>query len=365
MRKRTCIIISLWIIAALCWALVFILKYGSRTVFVQSYDFASTPGVRMIDPNAGKFENTRREPGRVDVKWLETNIYVKGDGRAKMLENSRNVKVSGKLSNGKSYPVVIDTGYSDFMAVTDTVVIDAGLAIYPMTDWRDKLVGGLCELPSLDLGNVRIEQSACEYWPAHYERRVLGMTVWKEMKINLGLGLMKGFSYIRIDNINQEVELRAKKPFSPREENQWTRHPMMIECDEKGNARLMVDIPIAGHSRRIGFDTGAAAGLTMTEKIWSEISSGLNLVNEEMSFMATPLAGLLPCRKITVALLELGDISVRGAQVNVTANNNPYGQDNFTLGMGFFKETVIVLNFESELLWIMNPVKSAVSQTLQ
>jgi len=364
MRKRTCIIISLWIIAALCWALVFVLKYGSRTVFVQSYDLASTPGVRMLDPNAGKFEITRPEPERVDVKWLETNIYVKGDGRVKMLENSQNVKVSGRLSNGKSYPVVIDTGFSDYMAVTDSVVIDAGLAIYPMTDWKDKLVGGLCELPSLDLGNVTIEQSACECWSAHYERRVLGLTVYKEMKINIGLGLMKGFSYIRIDNINQEVEFKAKKQFSPREENQWIRHPMMIEYDEKGNARLMVDIPIAGHSRHIGFDTGAAAGLTMTEKIWSEVSSGLHLVHEEKSFMATPLAGLLPCRKITIELLELGGISVHGAQVNVTANNNPFGQDNFTLGMDFFKETIIVLNFESELLWIRNPAKSAISATI-
>lgn len=360
MRKRTCIIISLWIISALCWAFVFILRYTNRTVFVQSYDFASTPGVRMIDPNAGKFEITRREPERVDVKWLETNIYVKDNGRVKMRENSQNVKVSGKLSNGKSYPVVIDTGYSDFMAVTDSVVIDAGLAIYPMTNWKDKLVGGLCELPSLDLGNITIEQSACEYWLAHYERRVLGLTVWKEMKIILGLGLMKGFSYISIDNINREVEFSAKKPFSPRDVNQWIRHTMMIENNEKANARLMVDIPIAGHSRHIHFDTGAAAGLIMTEKIWSEISPDLKLVDEEKSFMATPLAGLLPCRKITIELLELGGLSIHDAQVNVTANKNPYGQDDFTLGMGFFKETVIVLNFESELLWIMNPVKSAV-----
>ena len=135
---------------------------------------------------------------------------------------------------------------------------------------------------------------------------------------------------------------------------------MMIENNEKGNARLMVDIPIAGHSRHIGFDTGAAAGLTMTEKIWSEISSGLKLVHEEKNFMATPLASLLPCRKITIELLELGGLSIHDAQVNVTANKNPYGQDDFTLGMGFFKETVTVLNFESELLWIMNPVKSAV-----
>ena len=154
---------------------------------------------------------------------------------------------------------------------------------------------------------------------------------------------------------------------------QRKRDPIVFETDEgprgdstlEGLAKLnsMVDIPIAGHSRHIGFDTGAAAGLTMTEKIWSEVSPGLQLVKEENSRMATPLAGLVPCRRVTVELLMLGSISVHGAQVNVTANNNPFGQDNFTLGMDFFKETVIVLDFESKLLWIRNPTKSAISPT--
>ena len=85
---------------------------------------------------------------------------------------------------------------------------------------------------------------------------------------------------------------------------------------------------------------------------------GLQLLHEEKSRMATPLAGMLPCRRITIELLGLGSISVHAAQVNVTANNNPFGQDNFTLGMGLFKETVIVLDFESEILWIRNPTIS-------
>jgi len=363
MRKRTCIIISLWIIAALCWAFVFVLRYTSRTVFVHSYDLESMPGVRMLDPNAGMFEIIRREPNRVNVKWLETNIHVKDDARVKMRENSKNVKVLGELSNGKSYPVVIDTGFSGCMAVTDTIVNDAGLSIYPMTDLGHYLVGGLCELSPLKLDNVTIEQSPCVYWLAHYERRVLGLTTWKEMRINLGLGLMKGFSYICIDNVDREIKFSAKKAFSPRDESQWNQYPMVIEPNEKGNVKLMVDIPIADHSRHIEFDTGSASGLTLTEKIWTQVSSGLQLVHEEKSRMATPLEGLVPCRRVTVELLKLGSISVHGAQVNVTANNNPFGQDDFTLGMDFLKETVIVLDFESKLLWIRNPAKSAISPT--
>jgi hypothetical protein len=357
MRKRTCVIIFLWIVIALGWAFIFALKCTDRTVFVQTHNLESVPGVRLLDPNAGLFEIISREPGRIDVKWSDTRVRVKGDGRVKMRENSRNVQVLGTLSNGKSYPVVIDTGFSKFLAAIDTVVVDAGLAIYPVADLDHPLVGGLCELPRLKIGDVAIEQSPCVYWLAHYERRVLCLTTWKEMKINLGFGLLKEFSYIRIDNVDREVEFAAKKSFIPRDESQWEHHPMVIEHDEKGDSKLMVDILVADHVRHIAFDTGATFGLTLTEKIWTQVSPGLQLVREEKNRLATPLSGWLPCRKITVEMLRLGNTPIRSAQINVTTDNNPMGEEDFTLGMGFFQETEIVLDFKNELLWIRNPAK--------
>jgi hypothetical protein len=363
MRKKTFIAFSLWAVAALCWACVYVLRYTNRTVFVHTCNLESTSDVRLLDPNTGIFEIISREPNQANVKWIETSIHMKDRARVKMRENSRNVQVLGKLSNGKNYPVVLDTGYPRYIGVTDTVVTDAGLPIYPMDDLGHHLIGGLCDLSQLKIGNVTIEQSPCEYWLAHYERRVLGLTTWKEMTITLGLGLMREFSYIRIDNVDREVEFGANKPFSPQDDNHWNQYPMMIERDEKGNTNLMVDIPIADYLRHIAFDTGSASGLTLTEKIWTQVSPGLQSVHEEKHRLATPLAGRIQCRRITVELLTVGSIPISGAQINVTANNNLFGQDDFTLGMGFLKETVIVLDFESKLLWIRNPAKSAISPT--
>ena len=364
MRKKTFIVISLWAVAALCWACVYVLRYTDRKVFVHAYNLESTPGVHLLDPNTGIFEIISREPNQANVKWIETSIHMKDRASVKMRENSRNVQVLGELSNGKNYPVVLDTGYFKYMAVTDTVVTDAGLPIYPMDDLGHHLIGGLCDLSELKIGNVTIEQSPCEYWLAHYEKRVLGLTNWKEMTITLGLGLMRKFSYIRIDNVDREIEFGAKKTFNPQDDNQWNQYPMVIERDEKGNTKLMVNIPIAGHLRHITFDTGSASGLTLTEKIWNQVSPGLKSVHEEKYRLATPLAGWLPCRRITVKRLKLASIPISNAQINVTSNNNPFGEDDFTLGMGFLKETVIVLDFESKLLWIRNPAKSAISPTI-
>jgi len=364
MRKKTFIVISLWAVAALCWACVYVLRCTNRTVFVLTSNLESTPGVHLLDPNTGIFEIISREPNQANVKWIESSIYMKDCAHVKMRENSRNVQVLGELNNGKNYPVVLDTGYPKYIGVTDTVVTDAGLPIYPMADLGHHLIGGLCDLSQLKIGIVTIVQSPCEYWLAHYERHVLGVTTWKEMTITLGLGLLKKFSYIRIDNVNREIEIGGKQPFNTQDINQWNKYPMVIERNEKGNAKLMVDIPIAGKLRHIAFDTGSAEGLTLTEKIWDQVSQALQPVHEEKHRLATPLEGRIPCRRVTVELLTVGSIPLSYAQINVTANNNPFGQDDFTLGMDFLKETVIVLDFESKLLWIRNPAKSVISPTI-
>ncbi|MBN1803965.1 MAG: retropepsin-like domain-containing protein [Sedimentisphaerales bacterium] len=312
------------------------------------------PEIRSWDPNNGIFEIISREPNRVNIKWEKTDIYLKDSCRVKMRENSQGVEVLGQINNRKSYPVRIDTGATGYLAVTDSLVPDADLEIYPVDD-IGRNVGGLCLIKKLKLGTLTIVHPACVYWLAHYERRVLGYTTWQEKKINLGLGLLREFSYILIDNVTREVEFAVKNPFNPQDSNQWHQYPMVTGDDEKQSSRLKLDIPLAGESRRIELDTGADSGLVLTEKMWAEISTGLQLLDEEQSQLATPLFGLLSCRKITVERFDVGNISINNAQVSIIANDTPYGHENFVLGMDFFIETVIVLDFKRNTLWIRNP----------
>jgi hypothetical protein len=62
-----------------------------------------------------------------------------------------------------------------------------------------------------------------------------------------------------------------------------------------------------------------------------------------------------------VEQLTLGNISTNDTMIHVIADDNPFGKDEFTLGIGFFGETVIVLDFERNLLWIRNPLQPAAS----
>ncbi|MBW7989475.1 MAG: hypothetical protein FVQ84_05590 [Planctomycetes bacterium] len=358
MRKKTVAIISLVTFTALCWALILAVKWTDKTVYVYAHNFESSPSVRLMDPNHVIFKIISQDTNRVNIKWDKTEIYHKGRCRVKMRENSPNVQVLAQVNDGKIYPLVIDSGATKYLAVTDSLVLDAGLEIYPI-DELGKNIGGLCHLDQLKIGTLTIVHPACEYWLAHYERRVLGHTTWQEQKINLGLGLMKEFSYILIDNVTREVEFAANNSFNPQDSNQWHQYPMTIEHNEKRYARLVVDIPLVGQTQRIEFDTGAAPGLILTKSIWAKISAGLQLRHQEKGRLRTPLSGWLPSKKITVEQLTLGNISINDAQISVITDDTPYGKDEFTLGIGFFNETVIVLDFERNLLWVRNPLQSA------
>jgi hypothetical protein len=249
--------------------------------------------------------------------------------------------------------VVIDSGHPKGLGVTDTVVTDSRLEIYPMKfSWN---IGGLCHAARIEIGEMTMTNPLCHYMLGHYEKKLLGRTIWKEEKILFGLELMRKFAYILIDDVASEIEFCAKGSFQADSNQSWSQYSMSIERDEQNQQRLMVEIPIAGQPRRVELDTGAASGLILTENIWPKIAPGLQVRRQEKDRLGTPLAGWLPCKKITVDQLTIGNISISDARIHVTAKDYLFGQDDFTLGMGFFIDTVIVLDFERGLMWIKNP----------
>jgi hypothetical protein len=345
----------LWAVIACCLALIVavrIVRHTARPVYVRDPELATVPDVHLLDPNLELFQIEQREPNRVVVHWGKVDVQVTGAGRARMWESAQNTKVVGALPGGKTYPVVIDTGNPGLAAVTSTVVFDAGLRVYPIDD-PGGFRGGVCHLPTLKMGDVTIARLACECWLGHYERRVLGRATWIERKINLGLGLLKGFGHIRIDGVDREVGF-SRGTFQAEEPNDWHSYPMLIGHDRKGEERLVVSIPIDGRVVTAGLDTGVGPGLIMTEKRRAEVLPHARILGCETDRVATPGYGYLPCRKITLAALSIAGMTLTNATVHVTEDDNPFGPDDLVLGMGYVRYTVIVLDFEHDLLWIRN-----------
>jgi hypothetical protein len=248
---------------------------------------------------------------------------------------------------------VIDTGNPMWLIVSDTVVADSTLDIYPMEEMPPN-IGGLCHVPRIKIGDIVITDPLCHYEVGHYEKKVLGLTTWKEKRVLLGLRIMRKFVYLVIDNIAGEVEFCAKGSFQADPNEHWSQYSMSIEEDEWDQERLMVNMRIAGQERQVVFDTGFDGTLSITERTWDELSDKLTVLRRRHSYFATP-RGLVPCRDITVERLEVADTLVDNAVIYVKSNDTPFARGGFTLGMGYFKDAVIVLDFERGLMWIKNP----------
>ncbi|HSV99890.1 MAG TPA: hypothetical protein VLI39_06940 [Sedimentisphaerales bacterium] len=342
-----------WCLIACCLAIVVasqLVRHTVRTVYVRDPALATVPGIRLLDPNSELFEIVQRESDRPVVNWKNVAVHVTGGGRARMRQGAKTIKVMGELPGGKTYPVLIDTGNPGVAAVTSTVVLDAGLGVYPIGNPGD-FRGGVCHLPELKMGEVTIADLACECWLGHLENRVFGRTVWIEREINVGLGLLKRFGYVRIDSIGGEVAFSTGH-FQPEEPNDWRCYPMSINRDQDGRDRLLVSVPIDGRIVTTKFDTGAGPGLILTEKRRGEILSHARILGQERDEVATPGHGLFPCRKIILETLSIADLTLTRAMVHVTGDDNPHGPDDLTLGVGYFRDTVIVLDFRNNRLWI-------------
>ena len=129
------------------------------------------------------------------------------------------------------------------------------------------------------------------------------------------------------------------------------RSPFRIERDKTHNLRIRVNLPIAGEEIRGDFDTCSPGGLHLGQEEWRKLSARVETGGPRDSTMYSGILGPLRCRRATVRKLEVGSRTIRNAEVVILPENCPLGTET-TIGMGYFRDTVVVLDFERELMWI-------------
>jgi hypothetical protein len=338
-----------WCIIACCLTLLLachILRCTSRPVYVHTPDLASLPGVRKMDPNSGLFEIIRREPNRVDVQWLKTELHVPAVCRVPRLGDG-NVQVTGWVNDAREYPVVIDTGYDGHLLVTDTVVQESQLEIWPVADMGAPM-GGFCRVDQFTVGQVAIVRPPSVFLLGHYEGRFLGKPTWIEKKIMLGLRVLSLFGHIVVDNLQDEVLFVMDEPFVPQDPSLWWHYPMSIQEEPSIRHKLLwIEIPLAGEVRHVAFDTGADITLTVSQANWQKLTQKLRPLRQRRARVRRPY-GYDECTVVTVQGLDIAGMSVPGAEVYV---NDSYA-GGWCVGMQPFRETVLVLDFQAGRLWI-------------
>ena len=326
--------------------------------FVEVSDIAGVAGVKRLDPNGSGFEiiKSPNEPHKMIINWNTGIDIPSGKCRLKHLGVS-NLQVLAQVGEGGTYRAIIDTGNPGNSFVTDTVVTTEGLAIYPFDCANEncghnkKKEGGFCDVGTLKIGEMSFVNPFCTYRLCHYEKWAFGKAVKTEREINIGMGLLKEFSYILIDNIKQEVEFARDVSFAAEPNENWSKYPAVIEGGKTRGWRVMVDIDIGSKSRKVMFDTGSGSGLTFAASFWKQMRSEFEVVESKRG-RAKMLHGFEACEFVTVEQVSIGGRIIKQARIEVLGDDTPFGTDFFLMGMGFFREKVIVLDFEHELFWV-------------
>jgi hypothetical protein len=313
------------------------------------------PGMCLVDGQTGLLQlQLARDGGTAEIND-PGEFKIRMDGPVRLSYSPyvnlfQNVGVTGTFPDGSDYFVRIDSGYPWYVGLTDTVVTDHNLAICAISD--DALPIGVCRLDSLRLGDITIEDPPTLYFEQHWEVQLLGLPLWRERAVLIGLKLMEEFSYVLFDNRRNEVEFGAKDDLFDPGAEAWSAYPLKIEIDPQEQRRLMVDMPIAGKIFRVWFDTGNPGGLELASAVWEQIEPLVRVKDEKTDSVMYWQFGDVACEKKTVAKLPLGFKTIRDAEVVVLSEGGPFYDTYAAIGMDVFKRNVVVIDFGRNLLWV-------------
>ena len=271
------------VLLLLCFLVIFTFLSGCGFKYVAVKCPEKFNSTRLMDPNHSPFEIIRsdKDPNKKTIKHHSCKIILEKpchvSYRKLAFNCAKQVIVAGKLPNGKEYPVLIDSGFTGAeIILNDLVVKENGLEILYGTAEDDKknpspikkrARGGLCFLPSLEIGELTIQKPFCAYIPWHREFQLFGLPLWQDKHLFLGISIMSRFRYICFDNTKMQLEFSYNQSFHPEASEKWAHYPFTLR---KQDGRVMVDIPIAGETCNIYFDT-AGAGMAIMPDMWEKI----------------------------------------------------------------------------------------------
>ncbi|MBN2456100.1 MAG: hypothetical protein JXB29_06125 [Sedimentisphaerales bacterium] len=324
----------------------------------------------LIDPNFNDspFEiiELDNDPNKRFIKCRSSKIVLEKPCRVNYLKDyTKKAVVSGMLSNGKEYPVVIDSGFPGAEIIVNDVVAkenDLGIVLNKAVTSKQKTLSAekrhqhsLCFLPQLKIGELTIEKPCCAYLPWHMEMQLFGLTLYQDKDLLLGLSLMSRFRYIRFDNTKRQLEFSYDQSFLPEEPTEWTHYPFTLqEIGSSKSERIMVDIPIAEEICNIAFDTAGAGTVLMTDT-WEKIRNRVISTTQNSKFVSF-MHDSLSCSKAIIKTLSVGNVVIKNAEVMILPEDTPYLEKDMRgyISIWTFKDTSVVLDFESSLMWIKN-----------
>ena len=334
-------------------------------VVVADDDLVADSGVRLMSAGGAVFvEEGIDENGEKFYRFgnnVLPRVDLEGVGRADYhkAEFSQNgfMVVEGRMSSGKVYPVVFDTGAGLRPVILQDIHIrDNDLGVYPF-DSGNGLPMMLTAVDELVIGELQLTNYPGICWGQHIESRFLGVIpVGRSRDISFPLLLMTQFRYFLFDNVNERAEFSRDVSFDAGKESEWYQFPLYLEwIDGAEQAVLFVEMEINGKVLRPMLDTGCGAGLVMNRSLWDQMEGRFEVVGRKSRRFILPLHfedNSPKCASFKVDELELGDFSIAGGEIAVLPDGKNWERADCILGMEYFHDRTVVVDFERGTLWV-------------
>ena len=261
-----------------------------------------------------------------------------------LIYSAPNVNIFVEFPNGRKYAAYLDTGGPGVALLTSDIVLDNRYAIMPV-DSNSNV--GICHIPELNIGSARIRDVMGYYEKQQWQLRILNIPVYKHSAVILGRSFIKSFDYVLFDNVKKEAVFSKEGAFKPDNPQVWTSYPFTEEPNPGDT--IMVKLPIAGQVFDVAFDScGGKPGLELNKNCWNTIKPKLSVKRLRKSHYYRWQAGRISCQKATVSEISVGEKIIKNA--DITIDDVP---DNLSiLGLGYFQDTVVVLDYVNKLMWI-------------
>ena len=100
------------------------------------------------------------------------------------------------------------------------------------------------------------------------------------------------------------------------------------------------------------FDTCGSYGMIIQPEMWQEIAEVITDYKLKNSHFYSGFAGRLNGQKAKVKNLKIANLSVKNAEIIIREDDDLSKKFENVISMKYFKNTIVVLDFQQKLIWI-------------
>lgn len=252
--------------------------------------------------------------------------------------------------NGKAYPVAFDTGNSISATVIEDIhVRENGLPLY-LFDESKPGSAGMALVDEFRIGSLYASNYPCMVLENHTQIKFLGIPIGRSRHMIFPLVIMTESKYFEFDQINQTVQFSTKSSYKP-DTAQWISIPFKSQ-----DRCLLIDIEIEGIKTVLMLDTGAGYQMELQKKLVDQLflkQPEWEAARKHKVTVFGPYSdGKQVGRRFKAKQFRLGEHVLNDVQIIYGTNSYEKMPYQGVIGFELFKDTVMCLDFEKNLLWV-------------